>query len=163
MYCQNCNSQNEDTANFCSRCGNSLKNYTVNNSSVSGDASFNAGQNNIITGNITIGANGAEPVTLIQRTKITPVSIAGHPVKIFWVVLSGILGVIESVFSIWNEWPSPRHTSIFILTAGLNAILFFLGVDLKRRFFVRIPHLVNLESDREGHIFFTEIGGLSKM
>jgi len=107
-----------------------------------------------------IGVNSTEPVALIRRTRVTPASLAGRPIKVFGIILSGILGAIGSVASIWSVWIPEGYTSIFILTAGFSVILVFLGVDLKRKFFIRIPHFVNLELDGEGYIFFTEIGGV---
>jgi len=164
MYCQNCSSRNEEQANFCSHCGSSLRSYVINNSSVSGDASFNAGQNNIITGNITVGTSGAKSVALIERTKVTPFVIAGHPIKVACVMasgaLAGVLGVAGNIASILSVWPAnPISQTSFMVVAIFGVLLFVAGFELRRKLFIRINSLINIESNRERRIYFTRIGG----
>ncbi|OQS30408.1 zinc ribbon domain-containing protein [Chromobacterium violaceum] len=160
MHCSNCGSLHDREDRFCKSCGCALVDLGVRNSSISGDQSFNAGQNNIISGNnISVGVGNSEPIAYIERVKITPLSLGGHPVKVAWVIVSSLLGIVGSVASIWSVWAT-AYQYLWMLLLGLSGTSLLIGVALNRMRFARFPPFVNFESKKSGEIFVTKIGGL---
>jgi hypothetical protein len=107
MHCPKCGNEHESQDRFCRGCGAPLSSSPIENISTSGDQSFNAGQNNVITGNnISVGGGNSEPVAYIDRVKTTPVTLGGHPVTVAWVIISSVLGIFSSIASIWSAGAS---------------------------------------------------------
>ena len=130
----------------------------------SGSHSINLGSGNSVShstlqiGDVHNYGSPSPPVALITRTVTKPVSIWGAPVKAGWFVVSGVLGFIGSIASIVSLW---QHLSFwFIVLQSFALFAFVVGVALIRQRFIRIPYLpYNLESNKSGHVFITQIEG----
>lgn len=158
MHCVKCGAEHETKDNFCRNCGSSLSVGGIHNTFTTGDQSFNAGQNNIITGNnISVGGHG-EPVAYIDRVKTTPLTLGGHPVRVAWVITSGVLGIVGSIASILSTWAT-SYQYLWILLLGLSATALLIGIALNRTHFTRLPPFINFESNKAGEIFTTKIEG----
>lgn len=158
MYCNQCGNLCGQSDRFCGQCGNSLSSPTGGHTSTTGDQSFNAGQNNVITGNhISLGGAHTEPTAYIDRSKVKPLEVAGHPVKVAWFITSGVFGLVGSVATIWGAWPQ-THPYLWFFVLGVSGASLAVGGILHRLRFVRLP-FGNLESNRDGHVFHTEIAG----
>ncbi|TAL87044.1 MAG: zinc ribbon domain-containing protein [Rhodanobacter sp.] len=159
MHCPKCGSEHESKDRFCRNCGTSLSNSSIQNTSTSGDQSFNAGQHNVITGNhISVGGGNSDPVAYIDRVKTTPITLGGHPVKVVWVIISSVLGIVGSIASIWSAWAT-TYQFLWLLILVLSGTVLLIGIALSRMRFARLPPFINLESNRSGEIFFTKIEG----
>jgi hypothetical protein len=159
MDCVKCGTECETEDRFCRNCGSSLSAGGIQNTSTTGDQSFNAGQNNVITGNnISVGGENSEPVAYIDRVKTTPITLGGHPVKVAWVISSGVLGIVGSIASIWSAWAT-TYQFLWLLLLGLSGTAFLIGIALNRMRFARLPPFINLESNKSGDIFSTKIEG----
>lgn len=159
MYCPQCSALHEAIDHFCRKCGTSLSPVTTTtNTATSGDHSFNAGQHNTFTGSINIRSENDEPRAYIDRVKNRPLSIGGHPLKVSWVILSGGLGFASSVVTIWSVFPKGPHYGVLILLA-ISMVAIMLGTVLHSQRFARLGSFLTFESDKEGAIFLTEIGG----
>lgn len=159
MHCPKCGTGHESEDRFCRSCGAPLSSPSIHNTSISGDHGFNAGQNNVITGNnISVGGENSEPVAYIDRVKTTPVTLGDHPVKVAWVIISGVLGIVGSIASIWSAWATD-YQYLWLLLLGLSGTALLIGIALDRMRFARLPHFINLESNKSGDIFITKIGG----
>lgn len=145
---------------FCSHCGKSHSDSTQHNISTSGDGSFNAGQQNVFTGN-TIHMEprrDPEPHAYIDRVKTSPLTVAGHPIKAAWITFSGALGMVGSIASIWSVWQSTtQYFWIFLMAFSMVTLL--VGVSLSRQRFTRISQFLTFESNQAGDVFLTKIEG----
>ena len=160
MHCPKCGNEHESLDRFCRGCGATLSSPPIQNTSTSGNQSFNAGQNNVITGNtISVGGGNSEPVAYIDRVKTTPVTLGGHPVKVAWVIISSVLGIISSIAGIWSAWAT-TYQYLWLLLIGLCGTALIIGIALSRMRFARLPPFINLESNKSGEIFITKIGGV---
>lgn len=160
MHCPKCGCQHETLDNFCRNCGNTLTGSPhATNSSLSGNSSFNAGQNNLIMGNnISFNNVKSEPITYVAREKITPLSLRGHPVKVAWVIVSGAFGFLGSIASILSM--QVMHYQIYVIfLLVFSSIVLAIGITLHKRRFARFPFSINFESNKSGEIFITRIGG----
>lgn len=159
MHCFNCGAKYENEDQFCRKCGITLSAGGRKNTSTTGDQSFNAGQNNIITDNkIYIGAKNSEPVACIDRLKTTPITLGGHPIKVAWIIISSTLSIIGSITRILSTWET-NYQYLWLLLLGLSGTALLIGITLNRMRFVRLPPFINLESNKAGEIFSTKIGG----
>jgi hypothetical protein len=159
MHCTKCGTEHETEDRFCRSCGTSLSAVGIQNTSTTGDQSFNAGQNNIITGNnISIGNGNGEPKAYIDRVKTIPITLGGHPIKVAWVITSSVLGVVGSIASIWSAWAT-NYQFLWLLLLGLSGAALLVGISLNRMRFARLPPFINLESNKSGEIFSTKIEG----
>lgn len=159
MHCVKCGTKYETEDRFCRNCGFSLSVGGIQNTSTTGDQSFNAGQNNVITGNnISVGGGNSEPVAYIDRVKTTPITLGGHPIKVAWVLTSSVLGIVGSVASILSTWAT-TYQYLWLLLLGLSGMSLLIGIALNRMRFARLPPFINLESNKTGEIFSTKIEG----
>ncbi len=159
MNCPKCSTPHEHVDRFCRRCGTSLSNATQHNTSNSGDHSFNAGQNNTFSGNtITFDSAHSEPQALIERVRTRPLAVAGQPVKIAWLIFSGVLGIVGSIASIWSVWRTGQQFFWMILL-GFSMVTLFLGAILSRHRFARLAPFLTIESNKDGALFLTRIEG----
>lgn len=160
MQCTKCKTEHKTEDRFCRICGSPLSVGGVQNTSTTGDQSFNAGQHNVITGNnISVGGGNSEPVAYIDRVKTTPITLGGHPVKVAWVITSSVLGIVSSIASIWSAWAT-TFQYLWLLLLGLSGTALLVGIALNRIRFARLPPFINLESNKSGEIFSTKIEGL---
>lgn len=159
MHCTKCGTVHETEDRFCRNCGSPLSAGVIQNTSTTGDQSFNAGQHNVITGNnISVGGGNSEPIAYIDRVKTTPITLGGHPVKVAWVITSSVLGIVSSIASIWSAWAT-TFQYFWLLLLGLSGTALLVGIALNRIRFVRLPPFINLESNKSGEIFSTKIEG----
>jgi hypothetical protein len=159
MHCPKCGMEWSGDDHFCRRCGVPLRTPITENSSVSGDNSFNAGQNNVFTGNnFSIGRTGESPVAIIDRVKVTRVTIGGRPLKVAWIIVSSVVGFVGSIVSIWTAW-TPSYMYLWVAILGLSGMALLIGFTLSRTRFARVPPFLNLESNRQGEVFATKIAG----
>ena len=161
MFCKKCGDQVEETANFCSKCGSNIHNGSQN---AHGDGSVNlAGNNKIDNSNIHVGdvygASSSDETAYIDRTYIKKFEIAGNQVKSSWITFSGIVGFIGSLASIISVWGT-NWQFIAIIVIAISGTLFISGLTLSRIRFVRLPSSkYNLESNQDGLVFITKVGG----
>lgn len=158
MFCSNCASEIALDDRFCRSCGHALGQERETNVSNSGDGGFNAGQRNVLVGNNISINSQQKPIAQIGRVKVTPLRIGRHPVKVAWVLGSSVLGVIGSAASIWSAWAS-KYSYGWLLLLGISGTCLLAGISLFRSRFVRLPPLMNLESNKQGHVFITKIEG----
>ncbi|MDD2700642.1 MAG: zinc ribbon domain-containing protein [Sideroxydans sp.] len=159
MHCTKCGTEHETEDRFCRNCGSPLSSGVIQNTSATGNQSFNAGQNNVITGNnISVGGGNREPVAYIDRVKTAPITLGGHPVKVAWVIVSSVLGLVGSVASIWSAWAT-TFQYLWLLVLGLSGISLVVGIVLNSARFARLPPFINFESNKSGEIFITKIEG----
>jgi hypothetical protein len=104
------------------------------------------------------GGVNHEPIVYIDRVKTTPLTIAGHPVKVAWLIFSGSLGAVGSVASIWSAWAT-THPYFWIILFGFSGMALLLGLQLSRQRFSRFPPFFNLESSKTGEIYLTKVEG----
>jgi len=161
MYCTHCSASHEELDRFCRQCGKSLAASPQRNLVSYGDHSFNAGQNNVFTGN-TINLEtdrvNSEPQAYIDRIKTRPLTIAGHPVKAAWLTFSGALGIVGSIASIWRVWQSTTQY-FWIFVMGFSMVTLLVGMCLSRHRFTRLSHFLTIESNKAGDVFLTKIEG----
>ena len=159
MHCPKCGTEHEAENRFCRNCGSPLSAEGIHNTSTTGDQSFNAGQNNVITGNnISVGGGNSEPAAYIDRVKTTQIALGSHPVKVAWVITSSVLGIVGSIASIWSAWAT-AYQYLWLLLLGLSGTALLIGIALHRMRFVRLPPFINFESNNAGEIFSTKIEG----
>lgn len=97
MYCKNCGAEFDNNANFCSSCGNNLKDI---GQQASGDGSVNLAGNNTFD-NSTIhvgdvyGAHNKDDTAYIDRTYVKEFKMAGKRVTTFWITFAGVMGVFK--------------------------------------------------------------------
>jgi|GEM_PF-1498054 len=153
-------SSNGDQSNVFVCYKNSSIRPSTTNHSTSGDGSFNAGQNNTINGNITIGAINTDLSCYVKRTKAKPLRIADHHIKITWIISSGTLGVIAGATSIISDWSNSNLLFFLVSLLGIivSTSLLFIGVKLKNRLFNHTAGLT-FESDKSGQAYSTKIEG----
>lgn len=159
MYCPKCSTSHELADRFCRQCGTGLSSPTINNTSTSGDHSFNAGQHNTFSGNtISFESVNDEPQACIDRVKTRQLTLAGHPLKVSWMILSGGLGFVGSIASIWSVWPGGVG-AISPILVGCSGSLILLGVVLRKQRFARLGQFLTIESNKAGAVFLTKIEG----
>ena len=159
MNCTKCGANHESEDRFCRQCGHILTNPMPGNSSVSGDQSFNGGQNNVFTSNnISVGNQSSKPTAYIDRLKKTQIKLGGHPVKVAWLIFSSAIGLLGSIASLWGVWTT-SYQFLSLLLLGLFGTALLAGIALQRTRFVRLPPFINLESNQAGDIFSSTIGG----
>jgi len=159
MHCVKCETEHEAKDRFCRNCGSPLSAGSVQNTSTTGDKSFNAGQNNVIIGNnISVGGGNFEPVAHIDRVKTTPITLGGHPVKVAWLITSSVLGIVGSVASILSTWAT-TYQYLWLMLLGLSGTALLIGIALNRMRFFRLTPFINFESNKAGEIFSTKIEG----
>ena len=158
MHCTNCGKKTSKKNNFCGKCGSSL----VSESSALGDGSVNiAGSNTISNSTLHVGDvyEGYKPEdkAYIDRTYIKPVTVSGNSVKTSWFITSGLIGFIGSLASIFSVFGSSWQF-LFIVSFAISAFIFINGIMLWKTRFSRLKWF-NLESNKEGEIFLTKVGG----
>lgn len=163
MLCDKCDAKIDMDDRFCRKCGTALNTGGTHNKAITGDNSFNAGQNNIITDNqIVFGTTtqAVEPIPYIKRLKITPLKIGNRPIKTAWFIWSGILTTAGSIASIWAVLPSrPNFILLFLLFFGAGFIAIATGKTLNKIQFARVPFVTNFEANEQKEVFISKIGG----
>ena len=158
MHCSKCGVEVSQDANFCQKCGASLS----PTSSASGDGSVNvAGSNNISNSHLHVGdvyqSEKPEDTAYIDRTSVKQIKLGDTPVKTSWLIVSGLVGFVGSWASILSFFGS-NWQFLSILILALSMFLALNGLMLWRTRFVRMKFF-NLESNQDGELFFTRIGG----
>lgn len=158
MHCTKCGSETSKTNNFCSNCGEQL----TSTNSAEGDACINiAGSNTISDSHLHVGdvyqSERPEDSANIDRTYIKQITLAGSPVKTSWLIISGIVGFAGSWASIFGALGSSRQF-LFIVALAFSMFLLLNGVLLWRSRFSRLKWF-NLESNKDGEVFLTKVGG----
>jgi ribosomal protein S27AE len=143
---------------FCGQCGAQL----IIPNSATGDGSVNiTGSNNISNSTLHVGhvyhGKSDEDTAYIDRTYIKPLTISGSPIRTSWLITSGIIGFFGSIASIYSVLGGYWHF-IFIITLGISLFAYMHGVRLKKTRFSRFKWF-NLESNKEGDVFLTKVGG----
>lgn len=159
MYCTKCGNQIVTTDNYCEKCGKPLT--SINK--IEGDGSINIAGNNIITnspihiGSIYKSEDFKEEAAYIDRTYVKPITLAGSPVKSSWLIISGIVGFVGSLASVFSVIDRSWGGLLFIVTV-ISMILLFTGINLWRTRFSRLKWF-NFESNSDGYVFLTKITG----
>ncbi len=158
MHCAKCGSKVSDTDNFCGKCGNQL----TSEHTAKGDNSVNiAGSNTISNSHFHVGnvykSEKPEETAYINRTYVKPITLAGNPIKTSWLIFSGLVGFIGSWASIFSVTGS-YWQFLFIAALALSMFLLLNGILLWRSRFSRLKWF-NLESNKDGEVFLTKIGG----
>lgn len=162
MYCFNCGNGIGERDNFCSSCGKQVK--KVSNSSsdqrridISGSNQFS--QSSVHLGDIYQAAPSSETIN-ISRSYVKPLRIFDNPVKVGWLIVSGIVGFLGSIASIFSSF-GQSFSVVFILWTVVVAVLFSFGVVgfvLRQTRFFRFGR-INLEANTLGEVFVTKIKG----
>jgi len=158
VHCTKCGNEVADTDNYCENCGKSLS----STNSADGDGSVNiAGGNTISNSHLHVGdvyqSKSQEEKAYIDRTYVTPVTIAGSPVKTSWLIISGLVGFVGSWGSIFSVLGS-SWTFLFLVVLALSFFLLLNGMILWRTRFSRLKWF-NLESNKDGEVFLTKVAG----
>lgn len=158
MHCTNCGKEASHEDNFCGKCGKSLNN--INTSSCDGSVNI-AGNNKIKNSNVHVGdiyqSERPEDTAYIDRTYIKPVTVAGNPVKVSWLIISGAIGFAGSFASIYGVFGSSWQF-LFILVSAISVFLMMNGIILWKTRFSRLKWF-NLESNNDNEVFLTKVGG----
>lgn len=158
MFCSQCQTAVEVKDRFCKNCGEELTTPNIHNEFNVGDNSFNAGQHNVITGNRIIIGKGPDyrPTAYIERQKVIPLKLGQHPIKVAWLIWSGLVGTMGSIASIWAVGITHHFLWLFLIVLSFMAL--GVGSLLSRFRFVWMP-VGNFESSKTGEVFLTRIGG----
>ena len=90
-----------------------------------------------------------------QRYRAVPLRLRGKPVKAAWLLAGGVAGLALSALGAY-AWGMSAWWFILIF---LSFVILDTGRDLKRRRYSRLFMMCNLEANRAGEVFYTEIGG----
>lgn len=97
----------------------------------------------------------SQPYHYIRRLEVVPLSVRGAPVRTVWFMQGG---VFAGALGFWGLATPPHSVwGFFLLAPGLLALI--AGVALRRKRYVRVQGLCNLEANADGHVFYTRIGG----
>lgn len=158
MYCSNCGTEFLEQAIFCSNCGKELSTSGV--SSV-GDGNVNIGGNsNFTNSKVHLGdvyQNKQEETAFIDRTYVKPLTFANRPIRVSWMITSGLIGFLGSLASIYSVLGS-NVVFLFMLLFLLSVSLLGIGGMLKKTRFAYLRWF-NLEANKVGDVFLTKIGG----
>ena len=158
MYCKKCGNEVSVIDNFCGKCGKQL----TSENTAEGDGSVNiAGNNTISNIRLHVGdvyqSERPEDTAYIDRTYVKAITLAGSPVKTSWLIVSGLVGFVGSLASIFSVLGSTWQF-LFVVVLSLSMFLFLNGILLWKSRFSRLKWF-NLESNKDGEVFLTKIGG----
>jgi hypothetical protein len=106
-----------------------------------------------------------KPTTLIQRETITPLTVAGAPVKNWWIFVVGALAIAADLITIigyWKNLPTvtPAQGSyLMVYTTLIGVFLFITAVILQRGRYMTLPFGRTVERGKDGNLYLTRIGG----
>ncbi|MBD9429547.1 hypothetical protein IB257_06335 [Achromobacter sp. ACM03] len=90
-----------------------------------------------------------------QRYHVAPLRLRGKPVKTVWLLAAGAAGLTLTALGVY-AWGMSAWWFILIF---LSLVSLETGRDLKRKRYSRFLMMCNLEANRAGEVFYTEIGG----
>ncbi|HHW8808315.1 TPA: zinc-ribbon domain-containing protein [Salmonella enterica] len=158
MFCTKCGASITDSNNFCGQCGENVRvvgNQT--NTSVTGDNGFSAGQNNVFTGNyISLAGKSNKPIVIVDRISAKPLRLMGKHLKAAWLMITGFVGLIANFATILTSFTPPNNFIYYILMA-VSFIIFAIGVVLKQYRFLPLFFQRNVEADKSGYIYITQL------
>jgi hypothetical protein len=179
-YCSDCNNKYKSFED-CPECGLPLYHLNGGNNQQTikdSNQTVQVGGNN--SGDIFI-QNKEEPLTLIQRDSIKPITVGNTPVKTWWLPVIGLatagLGLTIEMFKLITTFKSLTNGGLSsvnsssplasLATLGLFAVLFITGaffirqfVLLKRRWHAGLPGNTLLERSHDGSLYTTKISGI---
>jgi hypothetical protein len=120
-------------------------------------------------GDITINQPSPQerPIALIQRETITPLTVAGIPVKNWWLFISAAIPLLANLLSIINFWlklPTVTSThndygNLLMYGMMIGALLLITAAILQRGRYITLPFGRTVERDKDGNLYLTRIGG----
>jgi hypothetical protein len=132
-----------------------------------GNQGIQVGRDN--NGNIIINPPASQegPTTLIQRETITPLTVAGTPVKNWWLFVSAAIPLIANLLSIidfWRKLPTATATqggnsSLLMYGMVVGAFLLITAAILQRGRYMTLPFGRTVERGKDGNLYLTRIGG----
>jgi len=169
-YCSECNNKYR-VFDECPECLVKLQKPSINQK-ITGDKNqviFVNGEN---TGSIHIGTQSEEPdqTTYIHRCYISPLKVGGIPVKSWWPIVAGGLGLLGSLARIISfissgfngveqgVVPSTMNLTLYFGTIIVSMSLFTSGFMIQRKKHLKIPFLT-FEVDKLGNIYRSKIVG----
>lgn len=160
MDCLHCGKEIESSDKFCRHCGKAAGIPSGGINITEGDNSFHGGQGNIYTDNEIHVAVPQDPreVAYIDRLKVKPLRVGSHPVRVSWLLLSGSIGLIGSIASIYSAFGS-SFQFLGLLLGALSMMSLAFGGALWRFRFARFPPFFNLEASESNEVYLTQIGG----
>lgn len=133
----------------------------------SGNQGIQVGRDN--NGNIIINPPASQegPTTLIQRETITPLTVAGTPVKNWWLFVSAAIPLVANLLNIidfWQKFPTATATqggynSLLMYGIAVGAFLLITAAILQHTRYMTLPLGRTVERSKEGDIYLTRIGG----
>ena len=156
MYCSNCGNSIQNSDNCCPQCGNSIGVKSGNTFEGSNNSGV-IGQNTINNSTVNIGNLDTGPTFYLNEARNTPLSIAGYPIKSWYIFATGVLGLLGNLASIYSGFNI--HPLYVACVAVLSIFPFYVGGALMRARFVRLLFGYNLRSKRNGDVLLTKISG----
>lgn len=158
MHCSKCGVEISQDANFCHKCGASLSSTSL----ASGEGSVNvAGNNCFSNSHLHVGnfyqSGSPEDTAYIDRISVRQIKVGDTPVKTSWFIVSGLVAFAGSWASIFSFFGS-NWQFLSIMMLAISIFLALTGVLLWRTRFVRMKFF-NVEANKDGELFFTQIGG----
>ncbi|MDF8364612.1 hypothetical protein [Achromobacter anxifer] len=90
-----------------------------------------------------------------HRYHAVPLRLRGKPVKTAWLLAGGVASVAAIALGAY-VWGMSTWWFILLFPSLVSVQI---GNDLKRKRYTRVLSLCNLEANRAGEVFYTEIGG----
>jgi hypothetical protein len=171
--CSNCSRVVAKDDVYCKHCGSKIQSPPPTPMvTKTGKESINIGVGNLPNANIHIGdkyevSKKAEKPAYIGRRLSRQIRVGNIKPKASWLTITGIVGVlgslasmISAIFDINSFGASWITSPAMICIIGLSLIMLILGIALQLQKFINLSYTNwNIESNREGHLFVTKIGG----
>ncbi len=156
MHCSRCGAAHKGKNNVCDECARVLGNMSSKNIFASDAGSLPAEPGlPAATSPPAAAGRGDGWAGAFQRYQIIPLRLRGKPVKTAWILAGGVAGLAISALGAY-AWGMSAWWFILIF---LSLVILNAGDDLKRRRYSRFLRMCNLEANRAGEVFYTEIGG----
>ena len=162
VHCSRCGAAHRGKNSVCDECARVLGNMRSKDIFASDAGSFTAAETPSATASPQPAANPPAAAAsrgswaeAFQRYSIVPLRLRGKPVKAAWLLTGGAAGLAITALGVY-AWGMSAWWFILIF---LSFISLDTGGDLKRRRYSRFFMMCNLEANRAGEVFYTEIGG----
>lgn len=174
MHCSKCGAAHKGKNSVCDECARVLGNMPSKNVFTSNAGSFTADQTPPAVTSPWPAANpqpfanpqpAASPPTAaalpgswaeaFHRYHAVPLRLRGKPVKTAWLLAGGVASVAAIALGAY-AWGMSAWWFILLFPSLLTVQI---ANDLKRKRYTRVLSLCNLEANRAGEVFYTEIGG----
>ena len=158
MKCTECGKEFAAIERVCINCGQSQSgnNVTLENNSAAVATSHILANNHLQVSNVDQTDN-ATATAVIDRTLVKHITLAGHPITTFWLIIAGAIGFIGSWASVFSDVGS-AWKFLFLTIIMLSMFMFLIGIILWKNRFLKLQWF-NLESTSDGQMFVTKIAG----